>query len=279
MAAGYGLAAAGQHGAVLELDGLTRRYGTLLALDDVSFSVAPGEVVGFVGRNGAGKTSAMRIALGLLAADRGTVRWQGAEPTLAVRRRRFGYLPEERGLYPKMKVGEQLRYLGQLSGMGAPPPGGPPRSGSGAWASPTAPTTRLESLSLGNQQRAQLAAAVVHDPEVLVLDEPFSGLDPVGVDTMAQSLRDQVDRGAAVLFSSHQLELVERLCDRVVIIDQGRVVADGTIAALRSHCAGRARRRVEIVVEAGPSGHAWVDSVARRGRRRAPRRPSHRRAR
>ena len=224
---------------MLEVDGLVKRYGAVLALDGVSFAVEPGQVFGFVGRNGAGKTTTMRIVLGVLAADAGTVRWQG-RPVDADVRRRIGYMPEERGLYPKMRVRDQLTYLAELHGAGR----SAARAASDHWVERLGLTERardrVETLSLGNQQRVQLAAALVHAPDVLVLDEPFSGLDPVGVDVLAEALTERVREGVPVVFSSHQLELVERLCDSVGIISAGRMQAVGRVAELRA--AGRARR-------------------------------------
>ena len=207
---------------MLELIDLHRRFGDVVALDGVSFEVPAGRIVGFVGRNGAGKTTAMRISLGVLHADAGLVRWRGAEIDTAARRR-FGYMPEERGLYPKMRVLEQLVYLARLRGT----PKDRARRRAGELLETLevvgGPNDRIESLSLGNQQRVQLAASLVHEPELLVLDEPFSGLDPVGVDVLAGVLqREASTNGVAVVFSSHQLELVERLCDEVVLIDHGR---------------------------------------------------------
>jgi ABC-2 type transport system ATP-binding protein len=221
----------------LEFDGTTKRYGQVVALNDRSFTVAAGEIFGFVGSNGAGKTTAMRIALGVLAADSGQVRWRGAPVTLDAARR-IGYMPEERGLYPKMPVGEQLEYLARLHGLERTAA----RQAMTEWTERLGLAERRKSqlgaLSLGNQQRVQLAAALVHSPELLVLDEPFSGLDPVAVDVMSNVLAEQAAAGVGVLFSSHQLELVQRLCDRVGIIGDGRMVACDTVDALRSS-AGR----------------------------------------
>jgi ABC-2 type transport system ATP-binding protein len=240
---------------VLELNGLTRRFGDVVALDDVSFSVPEGEMVGFVGPNGAGKTTAMRIALGVLEPDAGEVRWRG-KVVDAETRRRFGYMPEERGLYPKMRVLDQLVYLARLHGVDP------------AHARSRAERTievlgvadrakdRTESLSLGNQQRVQLAAALAHEPEVLVLDEPFSGLDPVGVDVLSGVLREQAAAGVPVVFSSHQLELVERLCESVVLINKGKIVAAGKIADLR---AADPRRLLRIEVDGAADG--WVERI------------------
>ncbi|BCL17426.1 ABC transporter ATP-binding protein [Micromonospora sagamiensis] len=214
-------------------------------LRDVTFDVAPGRLTGFVGANGAGKTTTMRIILGALAADSGTVTWGGA-PLTRDDRRRFGYLPEERGLYSKMSVREQLVYLGRLHGVGAIAVARNTdalldRLGLGERAD-----DKLEKLSLGNQQRAQIAAALVHEPDLLVLDEPFSGLDPLAVDTVLAVLREHTVRGVAVLFSSHQLEVVERLCDDLVIIGDGVIRAAGSRERLRqAHTLPRYEIRVD----------------------------------
>ncbi len=241
---------------MLELIDMRRRFGDTVALDGASFSVPPGRLVGFVGRNGAGKTTAMRIALGVLAADGGEVRWRG-EPVTFAMRRRFGYMPEERGLYPRMRVLEQLVYLGRLHGMAADRAEARATQLFERLRVAASPQDRVESLSLGNQQRVQMAAAMVHEPDVLVLDEPFSGLDPTGVDVLADVLLGEArERGVPVVFSSHQLDLVERLCDSVVLIDRGRIVVEGSIAELR---ASRARRLVRVQVEGAAEG--WHEAV------------------
>ena len=227
---------------MLELADLHRRFRDVVALDGVSFTVPEGRIVGFVGRNGAGKTTAMRIALGVLQADTGEVRWRGAPVDTGVRRR-FGYMPEERGLYPKMRVLEQLIYLARLRGTAKTEARSNAEELLETLEVVGDPSARVESLSLGNQQRVQLAAALVHRPELLVLDEPFSGLDPVGVDVLSGVLRRAAGDGAAVVFSSHQLELVERLCDAVVLIDRGKIAAQGTIEELR---ASRARNLWQV---------------------------------
>ncbi len=240
---------------MLELIGLSRRFGRVVALDDVSFEVASGQIVGFVGPNGAGKTTAMRIVLGVLELDAGVVRWRGRQVDAEVRRR-FGYLPEERGLYPKMRVLDQLVYFGRLHGL---QPNDARRSAERmvqVLGVDDRAHDRAEALSLGNQQRVQLAAALVHRPEVLVLDEPFSGLDPVGVDVLSGVLREQAAEGVPVVFSSHQLDLVERLCESVVLIHQGRVVADGRVGDLR---AADPRRLVRIEVGGAPRG--WAERL------------------
>jgi len=239
----------------LEIMGVSKRYGHVVAVDDLSLTVPAGQLCGFVGRNGAGKTTTMRIVLGVLTADAGEVRVGGTPMTFATRRR-IGYMPEERGLYPKMRVGEQLAYLAELHGR-APAAA---RTAAAAWLERFGLADRvkddLQSLSLGNQQRVQLAAALVFAPDLLVLDEPFAGLDPVAVDVMSGVLREQADAGQPVIFSSHELELVERLCDRVAIIDQGRLVAQGTVAELR---AGAPERRWVEVPDAAPD---WGEGIA-----------------
>ena len=237
----------------LALHALNKSYGPVRALDDLSLEVRAGEIFGFVGSNGAGKSTAMRIALGVVAADSGEVSWDG-RPVDRQIRSRMGYMPEERGLYPRMKVGEQLVYLARLHGLD---PAAAQRSMQ-HWTEVLGITARqgddVIRLSLGNQQRVQLAAALVHDPDVLVLDEPFSGLDPVAVDVMSEVLRAQTAAGVPVVFSSHQLELVERISDRVGIVKDGSMVAVGTIDELR-------RTEQQRWVVDGPPASAWVNRV------------------
>jgi ABC-2 type transport system ATP-binding protein len=238
----------------LEIDSVNKSYGAVRALRDMSFDVRAGEIFGFVGSNGAGKSTTMRIVLGVLAGDGGEVRWDGA-PIDADTRRRIGYMPEERGLYPRMKVADQLVYLARLHGMDA----AAARTSMEHWTETLGIAERrgdeVLKLSLGNQQRVQLAAALVHEPDILVLDEPFSGLDPVAVDVMSGVLREQADAGRPVVFSSHQLELVERISDRVGIVRAGSMVAVGAIDELRR----TEHRRWSVD---GPPGSGWASAVA-----------------
>src|SRR5215207_7966194 len=231
---------------MLEVADLARRYGDTIALDGLSFTVEPGQLFGFVGPNGAGKTTAMRIVLGVLEPDRGEVRWQGRTVDAAMRAR-FGYMPEERGLYPKMRVRDQIVYMARLHGHAEREA----KEAADRWIERLGLSeragARTEELSLGNQQRVQLATALVHDPDVLVLDEPFSGLDPVGVDVMSGVLQELAGGGVPVVFSSHQLDLVERLCEAVAIIRDGRLVAAGHVEDLRDQ--GQRARRVRVAVE------------------------------
>jgi ABC-2 type transport system ATP-binding protein len=218
---------------VLQFDAAAKRFGSMVALDECTFVARPGRLTGFLGPNGAGKTTAMRAVFGLVDLDAGAVRWEGA-PVAAPERERFGYMPEERGLYLGMRVRQQLVYLGRLCGrttreVGRTVDGWLERLGLADRA-----TDRLDALSHGNQQRVQLIAALVNEPDLLVLDEPFSGLDPIAMGAMAELLADIAGRGATVLFSSHQLDLVEDLCEDVVIIDHGRVVLAGQLSDLRA---------------------------------------------
>jgi ABC-2 type transport system ATP-binding protein len=213
---------------MLRCEAIGKSFGPVRALDRVDLHVAPGEVVGFVGRNGAGKTTTMRCIMGILSIDSGSVTWNG-RPITDEHRNQFGYLPEERGLYPKMRCGEQLHYLSRLAGLSdrdAHQQVEQLLTGMGLDGRADDP---VEKLSLGNQQRVQLAAALVGHPNMLILDEPFSGLDPVGVDVLTQQLLRQTASGVGLLFSSHQLDLLERVADRVVIIDSGRIVGDEPI--------------------------------------------------
>ncbi len=239
----------------LELIEVTKRFGEVAALDGVSLEVRPGRVLGFLGPNGAGKTTAMRAVFGLVELDAGELLW-GGRPVGLTERLRFGYMPEERGLYPRMSLGEQLVYLGSLHGLTA----AAARAATSEWLERLTLADRagakVEELSHGNQQRAQLAAALLHEPDLLVLDEPFAGLDPLAVRTLAEVLRGEAARGAAVLFSSHQLELVEDVCEDVAIIDRGRVVVTGHIDALRR---ASQRRRIGLRLEGAPA--EWLPAV------------------
>ena len=240
---------------LLQFDGLRRTYGAVTALDDLTFSVPSGRVVGFLGPNGAGKTTTMRAIFGLTDLESGSVTWNGAVVGPA-ERRRFGYMPEERGLYPGMQVGDQIEYIGRLHGLS--------RSDAATamvtWLERLGIADRtqdkVETLSHGNQQRVQLAVALLHNPELLVLDEPLAGLDPTGIDAIGAVLVDQARAGCCVLFSSHQLDLVEDLCDDVTIIDHGRLVVSGTVDELVSAGSQRLVVRVE-----GDRDAAWAQAL------------------
>ncbi|MFG1942358.1 ABC transporter ATP-binding protein [Nonomuraea sp. NPDC048826] len=246
---------------MLEISGLRKRFAGApgmpegkQALDGIGFAVRPGEMFGFVGANGAGKSTTMRIVMGVLKPDTGTVTWRGAPVTYADRQR-FGYMPEERGLYQKMRAGEQIEYFGRLRGLSRDRA----RKSSEELLERLGLTERrdssVESLSLGNQQRVQLAVALVHDPELLILDEPFSGLDPIAVEALATVLQERCRGGVPVIFSSHQLELVERLCDSVGIVSAGRMMASGTVSDLRAAAGGSLR----VVVRDPAPG--WADGL------------------
>ncbi len=235
---------------MLEVDGLTRTFGDLTAVDGVSFEVPPGAMVGFVGGNGAGKTTTMRMIMGILTPTGGQSRWRGTELNRATRSR-FGYMPEERGLYPKQPVLDQLVYLGRLHGMSSAAAKARVSDLLERFGLGTRMSDKVETLSLGNQQRGQIIAAVLGDPIALILDEPFSGLDPAAVDQMSALLREYTADDVPVLFSSHQLDLVDRLCDSIVVLARGKVVASGTSAQLRE--GGPLRYRLTVDQDAG-----WV---------------------
>ncbi|WP_159620008.1 ABC transporter ATP-binding protein [Arthrobacter zhaoguopingii] len=239
---------------MLQVQNLTRRFGEHTAVDDVTFSVPSGKMTGFVGANGAGKTTTMRMIMGVLTAHAGEVLLDG-RPVTADDRATFGYMPEERGLYPKQPIIDQLIYLGQLHRMSQ----GDARSRAQEllerFQLGDRRKDKLESLSLGNQQRVQIAASLLHRPSVLILDEPFSGLDPVAVDSMVELLREHTAQGVPVLFSSHQLDLVDRLCDNLVILQKGRLVTSGSGDELRA--AAPRRHRLTVSPDAG-----WVREEA-----------------
>jgi ABC-2 type transport system ATP-binding protein len=232
---------------MLKIDSLSKRYGDVVALDNCSFEVDRGRMLGFLGPNGAGKTTAMRAVFGLVKPDTGTVTWKGSVIDDEARRR-LGYMPEQRGLYPRMKVADQVAYMGRLHGMSKTDA----HQAANSWLDRLGLEDRkdspLESLSHGNQQRVQLAVALVHDPELLVLDEPFSGLDPIATETMAEILTEEAAAGKAVVFSSHQLDVVEDLCEDVAIINAGSVVVEGIVKQLKD---AAPIRHIELELDEG----------------------------
>lgn len=239
---------------MLQLSNISKNYGSRQVLREVSLEVLPGELYGYVGGNGAGKTTSMRIMLGIGEADSGTVTLYG-DPIDDRVRSKIGYMPEERGLYPKMTLIDQLTYFGVVHGIATRSA----RAAADYWLHRLGLSDRsgspLESLSLGNQQRVQLAAALVHEPTALILDEPFSGLDPSAVETIADILREEAGRGIPVVFSSHQLELVEKLCDRIGILRDGRIIAQGTYEELGS-AIGR-----QFVIETPVARDTWLSQL------------------
>ena len=228
------------HTNCIEVAGLSKVYGEKPAVSNVSFTVQPGSMTGFLGANGAGKTTTMRMMMGLLEPTAGQVLYRG-RPMTAEDRASFGYMPEERGLYPKQPILNQLIYLGQLRGLSAAEARDIATGHLTALGLGDRLKDKLEALSLGNQQRVQIVASLLHNPTALILDEPFSGLDPKAVDTMVSMMHELMRSGVPILFSSHQLDLVDRLCDRIVILHEGQVKASGSAQELRESGAPRFR--------------------------------------
>jgi ABC-2 type transport system ATP-binding protein len=243
-------------GSGLAVSGLSLRFGNVVALDGLDLHAPRGRVLGFLGPNGAGKTSTMRCVTGIAVPDRGEIHVDGGRID-AEARRRIGYMPEERGLYPKMELAEQVRYFARLHGLSP----AEAEASCGHWLDRLGLSgragDRVETLSHGNQQRAQLAVALVHNPDVLLLDEPFAGLDPGGVEALAAVLREQAETSAAVVFSSHQLDLVEQFCDEVAIVNDGRLVLAGALPDVKRR--GR-DRFYEVGVEG--AGENWAETIA-----------------
>lgn len=241
----------------LEIDRVTKRYGTTLALDRLEFTVPKGEIFGFLGANGAGKTTTMRICLGIINADAGEIRWDGTRSS-ELPRRTWGYLPEERGLYPRLTVLDQLVYFASLYGEQPDAARREARHWLSRFRISDLEDRRAEELSKGNQQKVQFVAAILHDPDVLLMDEPFTGLDPVNVGLLREAFVELRDRGRTVVFSTHQMELAESLCESVAIIDRGRLVAGGSVRALK-RSAGRRLVRLTLDDE---DGAEWLGGVA-----------------
>jgi ABC-2 type transport system ATP-binding protein len=240
----------------LVLDRLVKRFGSVVALDGLSFEVGQGQVFGFLGANGAGKTTAMRIILGVLRADSGMVTWRGRRSD-TLPRSTWGYLPEERGLYPRMRVIDQLAFFAGLHGV---PRDRALREGR-AWLrrfrAEDVADRQTDELSKGNQQKVQFVAAVLHEPQVLLMDEPFSGLDPVNVALLREAFLELRDRGRTVVFSTHQMEVAEALCESVAIIDHGRIVIGGRLRDVKRSTG----RRTVFVSVADDHRLPWLASV------------------
>ncbi len=237
----------------LVLENLTKRFGPITALDGISFSVERGQVFGFLGANGAGKTTTMRIVLDILRADSGTVTWDGTAST-DVPRRTWGYLPEERGLYPRLEVLEQLVFFATLYAIPRAEAATRARDWLTRFRIPEYEKRRAEELSKGNQQKVQLIAAILHEPDVLIMDEPFVGLDPVNVSLLKEAFGEMRKRGTTLIFSTHQMEMVEELCEAIAIIDHGRLVLGGPIRDVKR---ASGRRVVRLGVESR-DGLPWL---------------------
>lgn len=241
----------------LVVDSITKRFGPILALDDVSFTVEPGRIFGLLGANGAGKTTSMRIILDILRADEGRVTWRDTE-NIALPRRTWGYLPEERGLYARMKVGEQLRFFASLFGVSDADATAEIDDWLERFRIPEYRDRRVEELSKGNQQKIQFIAAILHDPEVLIMDEPFSGLDPINVRMLKEAFTEMQARGKTVVFSTHQMEQVEELCEAIAIIDRGRVVVHGAVRDVKR---AMGRQVVRLATDGDGRGTDWLTSL------------------
>ena len=240
----------------LVVEGLVKRFGAVVALDGLSISAPPGHVFGFLGSNGAGKTTTMRIALGVLHPDAGTISWAGTDHR-RLARPTWGYLPEERGLYPKMTVLQQLVFFARLQGVPRDVAIRRTREWLARFHAPEFADRRTDELSKGNQQKVQFLAAVLHDPQVLLLDEPFTGLDPVNIVLLREAILELRDRGKTVVLSTHQMETVEAMCESVAIVDKGRTVIAGSLAAVKRSTG----RRMVLLSVAGDHRLAWLADV------------------
>jgi ABC-2 type transport system ATP-binding protein len=240
----------------LIIDSISKCFGEVQALDNVSLEIEPGEVFGFLGANGAGKTTAMRIVLDILRPDSGTIAWNG-RPNTEVSRDTWGYLPEERGLYAKMKVLDQLVFFAKLHGVKPKEAVRETREWLERFRIPEYADRRAEQLSKGNQQKIQFIAAILHDPQVLLMDEPFTGLDPVNAGLLKEAFQEMKDRGKTLVFSTHQMETVEELCQSIAILDRGRVVVGGTVRDVRR---STGRQVVRLAVDGDPE-IAWLGTL------------------
>ena len=240
----------------LAVDGLVKQFGPVQALNGLRFEVPEGHVFGFLGSNGAGKTTTMRIALGVLRADSGRITWRGRDHR-GLPRQTWGYLPEERGLYPKMTVLEQLVFFAGLQGVPKDVANREARAWLDRFRVPEFAGRKAEELSKGNQQKVQFLAAVMHDPQVLLMDEPFTGLDPVNIVLLREAILELRDRGKTIVLSTHQMETVEAMCESVAIVDRGRTVVAGSLADVKRSTG----RRMVLLSTRGDHSLAWLAGI------------------
>jgi len=241
----------------LKLENVTKKFGDFTAVNDLSMTVNEGGMYGFLGANGAGKTTTFRMILGLLTPNNGTITWKG-KPISYATSPEIGYLPEERGLYPKMKVEEQLIFLAQLRGMKKSDAKVEVRKWLERFEVPQNAQKRVEELSKGNQQKIQVVAAVLHKPSLLILDEPFSGLDPVNVELLKSAILDLKQEGATIVFSSHRMDHVEELCEELSIMHKGEAIVKGTLRDVKRSFG---RQNVQIKSDGDISSLAKMSGV------------------
>lgn len=243
----------------LELNQVMKQYGDKLAVNGVTLSVKEGEIYGLLGANGAGKTTTMRMVLGLIYPDGGQINYNGKSfsPEL---QHLMGYLPEERGMYPKVKVSEQINYLGRLRGMSAKEADESLKYWLEKFEVPEYYDKRIEELSKGNQQKMGFIAAVVHRPQILILDEAFSGLDPVNVELLKSTVKEMRDEGTSILFSTHRMEHVEELCQNITILHRGNSVVEGSIREIKSRYP---REQVRLITSEEVSGLELLPGVTK----------------
>lgn len=217
---------------VLKLENITKKFGNFTAVDNLSLTIPEKEMFGFLGSNGAGKTTTFRMILGLLDASSGNVTWNGGGIDYSTSHL-IGYLPEERGLYPKLKVKEQLVYLARLRGMDKRVAVRELNKWLDRFKIPEYSDKKVEELSKGNQQKIQFIAAVLHNPQLLILDEPFSGLDPINVELMKEAVLELREGGTTIVFSTHRMEHVEELCENLCILQRGKTIVKGSLKEIK----------------------------------------------
>ena len=231
---------------MLEVEGLTKVFGEMKAVDNVSFRIPDGKILGLIGQNGAGKSTTFRLILNFLDQDKGMISWNG-QPINEEDYNIIGYLPEERGLYPKVTIEDQLIYFGRLRGKSKKEIVPVIDKWMEKFQVKGKKTDKVKSLSKGNQQKVQLISTLIHEPKLVILDEPFSGLDPVNAELLKQGIIELKDQGSCVIFSSHNMENVEQICDHLVMLKNGKMVLNGRVDEIREQF-GRTQLQIETTI-------------------------------